>query len=347
MLITGGAGFVGSHVADRVGARGHEVVLLDNLLPQAHGTGYQPTDHRLVRGDVRDETVVAEVLRGVDVVCHQAAVVGHGVDPADAPEYASHNDFGTAVLLAQMYRAGVSRLVLASSMVIYGEGRYTCADHGTVRPPRRRMSDIDAGRFEPVCPVCAAPLRSALVPEDAPMDPRSTYAATKAAQEYLASAWARQTDGDVWALRYHNIYGARMPRDTPYAGVASLFRSALERGDAPTVLEDGAQRRDFVHVTDVAIANAMAIETPGDPGTLTPLNICSGEPHSVGDLARELARAYGGPVPRVVGGARPADVRHIVADPAEAKSRLGFHAMVAFADGVKAFASDPLRAPVS
>ncbi|MDQ3578809.1 MAG: NAD-dependent epimerase/dehydratase family protein [Actinomycetota bacterium] len=348
VLITGGAGFVGSHVADLMTERGHDVVLLDNLLPQAHGTADAPawTDrHRLVRGDVRDGELLATLLGDVDLVCHQAAVVGHGLDPSDAPEYASHNDFGTAVLLAAMHRANIRRLVLASSMVVYGEGRYECARHGVVRPGRRKVADIDAGNFEPPCPACGAALEPRLVPEDAPIDPRSTYAATKAAQEYLAAAWAAQTGGEVWALRYHNIYGPRMPRDTPYAGVASLFRSALERGEAPTVLEDGKQRRDFVHVHDVAMANVLAAETSGEPGALTALNICSGDPHTIGDMATALSAACDGPAPRIVGGARPADVRHVVADPAGAHKVLGFDAAVTFADGIREFATAPLREP--
>jgi dTDP-L-rhamnose 4-epimerase len=283
------------------------------------------------------------------VVCHQAAVVGHGLDPSDAPRYAGNNDLGTAVLLAAMHAANVRRLVLASSMVVYGEGRYACAEHGEVRPGARRQSDIDAGRFEPPCPVCGAALRCVTVPEDAPLDPRSTYAASKVAQEHFAAAWARQTGGRVWALRYHNVYGARMPRDTPYSGVAALFRSALARGEAPTVLEDGRQRRDFVHVRDVAEANALAADAAVAPaaestdGELVPVNVCSGEPHTVGDLATELARACGGPEPVIVGGARPADVRHIVADPTRATKLLGFTAGTSFADGVRAFAADALR----
>ena len=346
VLITGGAGFVGSHVADVLRERGHEVVVLDCLLDKAHGGGEWPSwvaGHEVVRGDVRDGAVLDGVLPGVDVVCHQAAMVGHGLSPEDAPDYAGHNDLGTAVLLAAMHRAGVGRLVLASSMVVYGEGRYMCGEHGVVRPGGRRRADIEEGWFEPPCPVCGAGLVWGLVPEDAPIDPRSTYAATKAAQEYLASAWARQTGGDVWALRYHNIYGPRMPRDTPYAGVASLFRSALERGEAPTVLEDGRQCRDFVHVEDVARANALAVEQAGVPGELTPLNIASGDPRTIGELASELSKASAGPPPVVVGGARPADVRHVVADPARAREVLGFHAQVPFADGIAAFARAPMR----
>lgn len=343
VLVTGGAGFIGSHVAAELAQRGHETVLVDNLLPKAHGA--EPPAPDVIVGDVRDPALLADLLRGVDVVCHQAAVVGHGLDPFDAPEYAMHNDYGTAVLLAEMYRAGVSRLVLASSMVVYGEGRYECATHGVVRPGPRRQSDVDKGRYEPPCPDCGAALTPGLVPEKAPIDPRSTYAATKAAQEFLASAWSRQTGGDVWALRYHNVYGPMMPRDTPYAGVASLFRSALERGEAPTVLEDGAQRRDFVHVRDVALANALAVETPTE--ALTPVNICSGTPHTVGDLATELARACNGPAPKIIGGARPADVRHVVANPAAAREKLGFRARIGFTEGISEFATAPLRAPAS
>jgi dTDP-L-rhamnose 4-epimerase len=347
VLVTGGAGFIGSHVADRLADEGHEVIVLDALLPQAHGDE-EPAwagAHRFVRGDVRDADVLRPLLSGADAVCHQAAMVGHGVDPSDAPDYAAHNDLGTAVLLAEMHRAGIGRLILAGSMVVYGEGRYDCPEHGTVRPGPRAFADLDAGRFEPRCPGCGRELVPGLVPESAPPDPRSTYAATKLAQEHLASAWARQTGGAVWSLRYHNVYGPRMPFGTPYAGVASLFRSALERGEAPRVLEDGRQRRDFVHVTDVAAANLAALTAPVDG--FAAANVCSGEPHTVGDLAVELARAMDGPEPQVVGGARPGDVRHVVADPAFARERLGFRARVAFADGVAAFATDPLRPPVS
>ncbi|WP_165777485.1 NAD-dependent epimerase/dehydratase family protein [Amycolatopsis antarctica] len=350
VLVTGGAGFIGSHIADLLTESGAEVVLLDNLLPTAHGAGDPPGylgSHRFVRGDVTDAGLLGELLSEVDAVCHQAAVVGHGIDPSDAPSYALNNDYGTAVLLAGMHAAGLTRLVLASSMVVYGEGRYTCAEHGIVPPSPRRQSDVDAGRFEPRCGTCDRELDSLLVPEDAPLLPRSTYAATKLAQEHLAEAWARQTGGTVWAMRYHNVYGPRMPQNTPYAGVASLFRSALLRGEQPTVLEDGAQRRDFVHVHDVARANVLALSAEGTPGELTPVNVCSGEPHTVGELAAELARACDGPAPRIVGGARPADVRHVVADPARATELLGFTAETGFAEGMTAFATARLRDPVT
>lgn len=348
ILVTGAAGFIGSHVADLLGEHGHEVVALDALLPEAHGATPPPwaRRHDLVVGDVRDAELLTRLLGGVDAVCHQAAMVGHGIDPADAPRYAAHNDLGTATLLAAMHATGVRRLVLASSMVVYGEGRYLCPAHGIVRPATRRAADLAEGRYEPTCPRCEQMLSPGLVPEDAPLEPHSTYAATKLAQEHLAGAWARQTDGSVWALRYHNVYGPRMPRDTPYAGVASIFRSSLAAGQPPRVLEDGRQRRDFVHVSDIAAANLLALTTPA-PDPLVPLNVCSGEPHTVGELAHVLAEAMGGPMPIVVGGGRAADVRHVVADPARATRLLGFTARTGFVAGVADFTTAVMRDPAT
>ena len=216
--------------------------------------------------DVRDAAAVRQALAGVDVVCHQAALVGLGVDLADLPAYSDVNVTGTATLLTEMGRAGIGRLVLASSMVVYGEGAYDCARHGRVRPAPRAREDLLAGRFEPRCPRCGQDLQTATISEDAPLDPRNAYAASKLAQEHLAASWARLTDGRAIALRYHNVYGPRMPRDTPYSGVAAIFRSACENGTAPRVFEDGRQQRDFVHVTDVARANLLAIDATGATG---------------------------------------------------------------------------------
>ena len=344
VLVTGGAGFIGGAVVPALLDAGHGVRVLDALLPEVHPGGWPGhLDARaeLVQGDVRD--LPAGVLDGVDAVCHQAAVVGLGLDLQDLPLYVSVNELGTAVLLAAMDRAGVGRLVLASSMVVYGEGRYVCVEHGVVRPGPRDSGDLDAGRFEPRCPACGLPLESGTVPEDAPLDPRNVYAATKTAQEHLAASWARAGGGTAVALRYHNVYGPHMPRDTPYAGVASLFRSALARGEAPRVFEDGGQRRDFVHVRDVAQANLLALSA-GTPGALTPYNVASGTPHTVGELARELAAACGGAEPVVTGQFRLGDVRHVVASAERARAELGFAAAVTFENGVAEFATAPLRA---
>jgi dTDP-L-rhamnose 4-epimerase len=348
VLVVGGAGFIGSHVVDALIEAGDEVRVLDLLHPLAHAgePAYLNPEAEYVWGDVRDPDAARGALAGVDGVCHQAAMVGLGVDIADITGYVGHNDLGTAVLLGAMHEAGFEgRLVLASSMAVYGEGRYRCAEHGHVGPGPRTPEGLDAGRFEPPCPRCGAPLTPEAVPESARADPRSVYAATKLHQEHLCAAYARETGVQAIALRYHNVYGPRMPRETPYAGVASIFRSALAAGEAPRVFEDGGQLRDFVHVRDVARANLLALRAPGAADGA--LNIASGTPRSVGELAAELARAADGPAPRATGQYRLGDVRHVFASARLAADRLGFEAEVAFADGVAEFARSPLREPAA
>lgn len=342
VLVTGGAGFIGSHVVRALGAEGHEPIVLDRLPEAAPGWTDLPPEVEVHRGDLRDADLVARAVRGVDAVSHQAARVGLGVTFADVTDYVADNDLGTAVLLRALWDAGFAgRLVVASSMVVYGEGAYTCPEHGLVRPGPRREDDLRAGRFEPPCPTCGSPLVPGLVDETAPLDPRNTYAATKLHTEHLAESFSRESGSPLIALRYHNVYGPLMPRDTPYAGVASIFRSALARGDAPRVTEDGAQRRDFVHVADVARANVASLVAP--PEVTGPLNIASGEPHTVLDLAEALADALDGPRPVVTGTWRTGDVRHVTASPARAEALLGHRTTIPFADGMRVFAHAPLR----
>lgn len=344
VVVTGGAGFIGGTIVGQLLAAGHEVVVVDDLDPAAHSgmpDDLHP-DATYVWADVRDPDAWPTVLRGADAVCHQAAKVGLGVDFDDVVAYTSRNDLGTAVMLRALHNHGFrGRLVLASSMVVYGEGRYRCANHGAVRPGPRRLADLDAGRYEPPCPECGEALVAEAVPEHHWLDPRNVYATGKLAQEGLCAAYAREHEGcTVTALRYHNVYGPHMPRDTPYAGVASLFRSAYERGESPRVFEDGGQRRDFVHVADVSRANVLALcsEEPV-PGTF---NVCSGTPHTILEMAQAL-RPDDAPTPQVVGGYRLGDVRHVFADPSHARAVLGFAAQVGFEDGMREFASAPLR----
>lgn len=339
VLVTGGAGFIGSAIVDALVADGHDVSVLDSLVAHRGRPAYLNEAASYTWGDVQDADAWATAIGpGVDAVSHQAARVGLGVDFGDVVDYVHDNDLGTAVGLQVLHHAGFrGRLVVASSMVVYGEGGYRCPDHGGVRPGPRRVADLDAGSFEPPCPSCGAPLTWVIVEESAPVDPRNVYAATKLHQEHLCSIYGREHGGAVVALRYHNVYGPRMPRDTPYAGVASIFRSALERGERPAVFEDGAQTRDFVHVHDVARSNLLALTADAANG---PYNVASGEPHTI----LEMAVALGAGSPRVTGRYRLGDVRHVVASPKRARDDLGFTAEVSFADGMARFVHDELRA---
>lgn len=361
LLVTGGAGFIGGAIVAAALEAGMPVRVLDSLRSDVHGAApaLDPAldpgvDHAVefVHADVRDADAVAGALDGVSVVCHQAAKVGLGVDFSDAPDYVGSNELGTAVLLAGMTAAGIGRLVLASSMVVYGEGAYSVVDldsgaRRVTRPAARDEADLGAGRFDPLDEE-GVPLHPELISEDAPLDPRNVYADTKLGQEHLASSWARATGGVVAALRYHNVYGPGMPQNTPYAGVASLFRSAVERGEAPRVFEDGRQRRDFVHVRDVACANlaALAWTSSQAAGTFRAFNVGSGDVHTIGELAEAVSRHAGGLPPVVTGEYRLGDVRHITASSQRLRDELGWMPAVAFDEGMREFATAPLRAAV-
>jgi dTDP-L-rhamnose 4-epimerase len=341
VLLTGGAGFIGQHVHQELLRGQHDVVVLDSLRNDVHSREKSEpiAPGSFVHADVRDTDAMDRALEGVDAVIHLAAKVGLGVDIGDLPDYASSNDAGTAELLAAMARARVLHITLASSMVVYGEGFGVCESHGAVVPAPRSERALSAGEFEPPCPICSAPLSTTLVNEDAPFDPRNAYATSKVAQEYYCRNWSRATGGSVAALRYHNVYGPGMPRDTPYAGVASIFTSALRKGDAPKVFEDGGQRRDFVHVRDIASATVAACERHREG--VRAFNVGSGTPRTVGEMAAALAMALNGKSPIITGQFRLGDVRHITADSSRLRNELGWQPAVSFETGMRELANLP------
>ena len=353
LLVTGGGGFIGSHLVERLLQGGHEVIVLDRD-PATEVSGAE-----IVRADLADADAkasatagaiagaIAGAVRGVDAVFHLAARVGLGRDFSDAPAYTRDNDLATATLLAALAGQGFhGRLVHSSSMVVYGEGAYRCRTHGPVRPAPRTPARLEAGLFDPLCPECRAPVDWNVVTESGALNPRSVYAATKVGQEHLCQVWARETGASVVALRYHNVYGRRLPLGTPYAGVAALFRDQLRQGKSPLVFEDGGQMRDFVHVTDVARANSMALDHDLAPGGFDAFNVASGRPVSILQVARTLAGCFGTEAaePVVTGSFRPGDVRHVVASAAKASRHLGFDAGVRLEDGLADLAGEPLGA---
>ncbi|GHF28044.1 NAD-dependent epimerase/dehydratase family protein [Streptomyces morookaense] len=344
VLVTGGAGFIGRQVVSALLAEGHRVRVLDALLPQVYAgrSVTWPEGAENIQGDVREQADVQAALRGVDAVCHQAAAVGRGNDFADAPLYAGCNDLGTAVLLKEMQRQGIGRLTMASSVIVYGEGQWRCAEHGAVSPGPRVRQDLDAGRFEPRCPRCAARLTPETVGEDVRLDPRNVYGATKLAQEHLAAAWAAETGATATALRYHHVYGPGMRQDSGYSGVTCTFQSHVRSRTPIDLYEDGRMVRDFIHVRDIAAANAAALRRE-EPGWRV-YNVASGTPRSVGELARLISRFGGLPEPRVTGQYRFDDVRHIVASPARLRDELGWRPAVPFEEGIREFVHEALPA---
>jgi dTDP-L-rhamnose 4-epimerase len=330
VLVTGGCGFVGSHIVDALVEQGHDVRVLDRQPPSHPNNGA-----RYTRADLVEPESWAHVVDGIEAVSHQAARVGLGVHFAEVADYVRDNDLGTAMLLRVLDQARFAgRLVLASSMVVYGEGAYDCPRCGPVRPAPRTAERLAAGLFEPLCPACGDDLQPVAVEEEAPCDPRNVYAATKVHQEHLCAAFGRESGARVVALRYHNVYGPRAPLDTPYAGVASIFLGALHREEAPRVFEDGGQRRDFVHVRDVARANLAALTAPLTRDQA--FNVASGTPRTIGELAAGLweVAGRGGPEPIVTGQWRLGDVRHVFASPRRAATTVGFEARVPFGEGL-------------
>jgi dTDP-L-rhamnose 4-epimerase len=340
VLITGGAGFIGCHVARALLARGHEVRVLDCLLPQVHGTPQRPSALpravELIDGDVRDRETVADALRGIDRVIHLAAEVGVGQSMYAVDRYVSVNDLGTATLLQALTARPVERIVVASSMSVYGEGLYRNADGAAVETAERSSRET-AGSWDPV-DAMGRPLTPVATPEWKRPSLASVYAITKYVQERLTLTVAGAYGIEAVALRLFNVYGPGQALSNPYTGVLAIFASRLLNGKAPMVFEDGRQRRDFVHVEDVAEAFAVALEHPKAPGGV--FNIGSGADRSVTEVAELLASAMARPdlQPEILDRSRKGDIRHCFADTTKARDELGFVAKRDFSKGLSELA---------
>jgi dTDP-L-rhamnose 4-epimerase len=338
ILITGGAGFIGSHLADHLLQYGHDVRVLDELLPQVHGHTLRPSylhpDIELIRGDVRDRATTQRALMGVEAVVHLAARVGAGQSMSDIAAYTSTNTLGTAVLLEQLAERPVQRLVVASSMTVYGEGLYADRDGRCVESVTRSIEQLRRGEWEPRDDN-GDELVPRLTPEWKRPNPASVYALSKYDQERLTLLIGRAYGVPAVALRIFNVYGTRQALSNPYTGVLPIFASRLLNRRRPLVFEDGQQQRDFVHVHDVARACRLALEQPAERVANRVFNVGSGQPHRIADVARMLAGVMGVDVePEVTGRARNGDVRHCVADLTEARSCLGYEPHVKLSDGL-------------
>jgi dTDP-L-rhamnose 4-epimerase len=344
VLVTGGAGFIGSHLCDALLARGDEVRVLDVLLEQAHPTGsaeFLSKSVELVRGDVRDRAVVDAALAGVQTVFHLAGIVGNGQSMYDIRRYIDLNAVGTATFLEALIarRAQFRRIVLTSSMVVYGDGAYACAEHGTLPFALRPASRLVRNEWEPICPRCGAVVVPVAACEDQPLRPNSVYGISKRDQEELGLVLGRLYELPLIALRLLCTYGSRQALANPYTGVAAIWASRMLNGRAPIVFEDGRQQRDLIHVRDVVRAHLAAADAPPE-AVLQAYNVGTGRPFRILDLARLLARALGKDCqPEVTGTYRDGDIRHCFADVQRARDQLGFRAEVSLEDGIAELAS--------
>jgi dTDP-L-rhamnose 4-epimerase len=340
VLVTGGAGFIGSHVVDRLLRAGHEVVVLDNLDPQVHGPGgarpaYLDARAELVVGDVRDPAVVAGCVERVTAVLHLAAAVGVGQSMYEVRRFVDVNCSGTAVVLEAVIarKTQIRKLIVASSMCLYGEGRCASEAVGPFDPAFREEAALQAKDFEIHCPKTGQVARPIPTPEDARLQPTTVYATTKRDQEELVLSVGNAYGIPAVALRLFNVYGPRQALSNPYTGVGAIFSSCLLGGTSPIVFEDGRQTRDFTHVADVAEAFGLALEKDGGDGMA--LNVGAGRPHTLMELGQLLAAEIGVPwQPTITHAFRKGDIRHCTSSTTRLEAALGFRPRVSFEEGV-------------
>jgi dTDP-L-rhamnose 4-epimerase len=340
ILVTGGAGFIGSHTIDALIARGWHVRVLDNLSPQVHGSIRRPLSYinRSVEfffGDVRDRDLLRDALRGVTVIFHFAAVVGVGQSMYQIHRYVDVNTLGTSILLDLLAREkhSIRRLIVASSMSVYGEGQYVCDGCGSVFPPPRSRPQLTSRAWEMRCPYCQNNLSHVPTPETKPLQPVSIYAISKRDQEEMCICVGRALGIPTIALRYFNAYGPRQSLSNPYTGVVAIFSSRLLSGQSPVIYEDGQQLRDYIHVRDVVQANLLALDN--DDVGFEVFNVGTGHPLRIIDVAHALGREIGsGIAPVITQQHRVGDIRHCYPDIRKIRSCLGFQPLVSFEEGI-------------
>lgn len=339
VLVTGGAGFVGSHTVDALLAAGYEVRILDNLTSQVHKGGqfsYIAKDAEFVLGDLRNKSQVDNAVKGVDVIFHLAAAVGVGQSMYEIADYTAINNLGTANLLQAILdtHSQPEKIVVASSMSIYGEGKYLCSDCGEVAPSPRPLEQMKSKHWETLCPKCQQALAPVPTREDKPLQCTSIYALSKKDQEEMTLLFGRTYGIPAVALRYFNIYGTRQSLSNPYTGVAAIFASRLMNRRAPIVFEDGQQMRDFVSVHDIAQANLLAMEKSGADGKA--INVGSGQPITIREVAVELERALNFDMPlEITGKYRAGDIRHCFGDISLATQLLGYKPKTRLKEGIE------------
>jgi dTDP-L-rhamnose 4-epimerase len=338
VLVTGGAGFIGSHLVDALVENGHRVRVLDKLVPQVHTAGhplYLNPKAEFIHGDVIDRPLLERALEGIDAVYHEAAEVGVGQSMYEIHRYVQANTLGVAVLSEALVaqRNAVRKLIVASSMSIYGEGAYLCSDCGVINPEPRPAAQLLARRWEVECPSCLGKLKPIETGEEKPLFPTSVYAITKQDQEQLALVVGRAYSIPTVALRYFNVYGTRQALSNPYTGVCAIFSSRLLNDQSPVVFEDGGQSRDFVHVSDIVRANLLALET--DRADYQAVNIGTGVATTVLQVAELLAVGLEKDMePEITGKYREGDIRHCVANISRARSLLGYEPRVTLEQGM-------------
>ncbi len=340
VLVTGGAGFIGSFIVDELVRRGHTVRIFDNLDPQVHPGRQQPpylnSEAEFVEGDVRDYDALKKAVDGQEAVFHKAAAVGMGQSQYQIKHYVDVNTGGTANLLDILanHKHSIQKMVVAASQSSYGEGMCACPKHGPIKPESRGEEQLNDSRWEHECPECGAVMHPVPTPETTAMNCKAIYAITKRDQEDMVLNIGETYGIPSVALRYFNVYGPRQSLSNPYTGVLAIFMSRIANGNPPVIYEDGGQTRDFVSVHDVVQANMLALEK--DEANYQALNVGYGEPTTIKDSALMLAKVYGKDIePEITGRFRKGDTRHSYADLSKVQSKLGYHPKTTLEAGLK------------